>query len=402
MPLVANSSGVLKGKFTIPAGVRAGAKSVELIGSGGSKGDAVFVGQGALVSTVLQSTVRTTQTFFDPLAQTFSLNEENQIGGVDIYVTAKGSTPITVQIRETLTGFPTQSILVEASLVPSAITVGAWNRFNFATPISLAPNVEYAIVVLCNDAVGSIGIAELGKWDTVKQSWVTQQPYQVGTLLSSSNASTWTAHQDRDMAFKLLARRYTPGTRLVDLGNVAVVAATDLVVMSMADNPATGADSEMQLTLPDGTVVTAGDGQHVQLASAITGNIGVKAALRSTEKASSVLHPGSQIVVGAVALSATYITRAIDADAAGVTVRAIFNANLPSGSGVVVSVRGADIGDSWQVMAQDGVAKPVGDGVYEYQFKKTAVMEAKVQIKLDLTGTIAARPFIYNLRVSVT
>lgn len=401
MALVANPDGVIKGKFTIPAGVRAGTKSVTLAGSGGSTGDGVFVGEGTLVTTVLQNTNRVTTTYVDPLAQTFSLDEENQIGGVEIFVTAKGATPIQVQIRETLIGFPTQAILAEASLIPSAVTTNAWNRFAFDIPVSLMPNVEYAVVVLCNDAIGSIAIAELGKWDTVKMAWVTQQAYQVGTLLSSSNASTWTAHQDRDMAFRLLARRYTPGTQLVDLGNVAVSAATDLVILSMADNPATGADSELRLTMPDNSVITASDGQHVQFTAPVTGNIGVKAALRSTAKASAVLYPGSQVVAGAVTLTANYVTRAIDADAAGVTVRVIFNANLPSGSGVVVSVRGADAGDTWAVMAQDVAAKPVGDGVYEYQYKAVDVMEARVQIKLDLTGTVAARPFVYNLRVSV-
>ncbi|QNJ57339.1 hypothetical protein Dolphis_32 [Pseudomonas phage Dolphis] len=360
------------------------------------------MGQGTLVKTVLQNQTRVTQTYYDPLAQTFSLVQETQVGAVEIYVAAKGSTPIEVQIRETQTGFPTQSILAEASLKPADIAVGQWNRFVFNVPVSLQPNVEYAIVVLCNDAVGAIGIAELGKWDTVKQSWVTQQPYQVGTLLSSSNASTWTAHQDRDMAFRLLARRYAAGTKLVDLGSIVVAGATDLVVMSMADNPATGADSEMQLTMPDGTVINASDGQHVQFATAVSGNIGVKAALRSIEPASSVLYPGSQIIVGAVALSADYVTRAIDADAAGAKVRVIFNANLPSGSGVAVAIKGADLGDTWQAMAQDGIAKPVGDGIYEYQYLVNNIQEARVQIKLTLTGTVAARPFVYNLRVSVT
>ena len=46
MSVSANSSGVVTGKFTIPAGLPAGAKRVSLAGAGGSKGDAVFVGSG--------------------------------------------------------------------------------------------------------------------------------------------------------------------------------------------------------------------------------------------------------------------------------------------------------------------------------------------------------------------
>lgn len=402
MAIVADSNGVIKGKFTIPAGVRAGTKSVQLKGSGGSQGEAIFVGEGTLVNQVLQNQTRVTQTFYDPLAQTFALTEENQIGGVEVFVTAKGTTPISVQIRETQTGFPTQSILAEGTLQPSQITAGQWNRFTFPRPVRALPNVEYAIVVLCNDAVSAIAIAELGKWDSTNTRWVTQQPYQVGTLLSSSNASTWTAHQDRDMTFRLLARRYTQSAKEVDLGSVNVVGATDLVILSMADNPATGADSELQLTMPDTTVINSSDGQNVQFASPVTGMIGVKARLRATQKASAILHPGSQIVAGSVSTSAEYVTRAMDADAAGCNVRIIFDANLPSGSSVQVFVKGVDAGDTWLAVTQNGSAKAVGDNVYEYQYLRTGLTEAKVQVKLVLTGTVAARPFVYNLRVSVT
>lgn len=162
MAIVADANGVIKGKFKIPANIQAGAKSVELVGSGGSTGSAVFVGEGNLVSEVLQSVTRTTQTYYDPLAQTFSLSEENQLGGVDIFVTAKGSTAMSVQIRETQTGFPTQTILAEATIEPAQIAVNAWNRFTFNTPVRALANVEYAIVVLCNDPLGSVAIAELG------------------------------------------------------------------------------------------------------------------------------------------------------------------------------------------------------------------------------------------------
>lgn len=401
MAIVADANGVIKGKFTIPAGVRAGTKSVQLTGSGGSKGEAIFVGQGTLVTNVLQNQTRVKQTFYDPLAQTFALTEDNQIGGVEVFVTAKGDTPISVQIRETQTGLPNQSILAEGVLQPSQVTVGQWNRFVFDKPVRTLANVEYAIVVLCNDAVSAIAIAELGKWDATNQRWVTQQPYQVGTLLSSSNASTWTPHQDRDMAFRLLARRYSEASREIDLGTVAVTNATDLVILSMADNPATGADSELQLTMPDNSVIRSSDGQNVQFATPVTGNIAVKAKLRANQKASAILHPGSQIVAGTVATSAEYVTRAIDADAAGAKVNIIFDANLPSGSGVQVFVKGADIGDTWLAVSQKGVAKPVGDGIYEYQYEYENLMEAKVQVKLVLTGTVAARPFVYNLRVAV-
>lgn len=403
MAIVADANGVIKGKFTIPANIQAGAKSVELVGSGGSRGSAVFVGEGNLVSEVLQSVTRTTQTYYDPLAQTFSLSEENQLGGVDIFVTAKGATAMSVQIRETQTGFPTQTILAEATIEPAQITVGAWNRFTFNTPVRALANVEYAIVVLCNDPLGSVAIAELGKWDSTNGRWVTQQPYQIGVLLSSSNASTWTAHQDRDLTFRLLARRYTQTERTVDMGTVSVTDATDIVVLSMTDNPATGADSELIMTMPDGSTISSSDGQTIRFATKVTGSVGVKTKLRATQKASAMLYPGSQLVVGTIAATAEYVSRAVDAAATGCDVRIIYDGNIPSGSSVSVYVSGVDSGDTWQLVSQDPLKTPipVGDNVYEFNHLIENLMEAKVRVKLVITGTPAARPYVYNLRVSI-
>lgn len=402
MAINANAQGVVTGKFTIPNGVQAGSKQVLMRGSGGSTAEAVFVGEGTLVTNILQKVTRVTTQRYDPLAQTFTLTEDRQIGGIDLFVTAVGSTPITVQIRETQVGFPNQTILAEAVLQPNQISVGNWNRFVFHDALRALANVEYAIVVMCTDATGAVAIAELGKWDASNNQWVTQQPYTVGVMLSSSNASTWTAHQDRDLAFRLLARSYTQARKEVSLGTVNVADATDLLVYPMADNPVTGADSELTLTLPDGSNIAATDGQVVRFPSSVTGPVQVKAVLRSTEKASAVLHPGTQIVSGSAAITADYVSRAIQADAAGSTVRVIFDANVPSGATVTVHMKGPDVGDTWQAVPMEGQANPVGDNFYEYQHVAENVMLSSVQIKLTLTGTAAARPFVSNLRVSVT
>lgn len=68
-------------------------------------------------------------------------------------------------------------------------------------------------------------MAELGKYDAVHERWVTSQPYQVGVLLSSSNASTWTPHQDRDLTFRLLGARFTATivTKTGDYSDVTVI-----------------------------------------------------------------------------------------------------------------------------------------------------------------------------------
>ena len=121
-------------------------------------------------------------------------------------------------------------MLTVSSKRPADITINQWNVWEFPEPILLEAEEEYAIVVLCNDADAELGIAELGKWDGTAQKWVTQQPYTVGVLLSSSNASSWTIHQDRDLAFRLLAPVYAATTKEITLGTVTLDNATDIAL----------------------------------------------------------------------------------------------------------------------------------------------------------------------------
>jgi hypothetical protein len=405
-PVAANPQGQAQGSFTIPANISSGSKLVNFTGSGGSYGSAVFVGQGLRESRTLQEIISTTQNMgilsVDPLAQTFSLDAPAQITGVELFVTAVGSTAITVQIRETQLGFPTQRIVAEAIMQPGAIIENQINRWLFAQPIVLMPQTEFAIVVLCNDSTSSVAVAELGKWDTAGGRNVTSQPYNVGVLLSSSNARTWSAHQDRDLTFRLLGATYTEAERVINLGNIEVEDATDLITLFPAIQPGTGADCELVITLPNGHSISASDRQIIQFPAPITGEINIVAKLRATTTLSAMLLPGSQLIVGTISNSADYVSRAIDADAAGCNVRIIFDAVIPSGASAVPKVSGTDIGDAWLNTTEAKAAKPLGNGLHEYEFVITGVNEARVRTKLELNGHSSARPKVSNLRVIVT
>jgi len=406
MTVTADSNGVVLGKFTIPANVPAGTKQVSFTGQGGSQATASFIGQGTLIedirTLVQQITTTRWQQSVDPIAQTFTLTEAIQLEGVDLWFTAVGSTAVSVQIRETQVGYPTQTIVADSRRAASSITADQWTNFAFSSPARLEAGTEYAIVVLCNDAVSELAVAELGKFDAAAQQWITSQPYTVGVLLSSSNASTWTAYQDRDLAFRLVARQYTESERLIDLGTVSITGATELLTLAMIESPHSAATGELEITLPDGTVVKAGDNQRIAFSAATTGTVGVKARLRSNANNSATLHPGTQIVQGVVHASDDYISAAIDADATGCTAKVIFSAIIPSGANVVPTVSGVDVGDSDLTMTQIGTPKLIdGDlGLYEYQFQKTAVTEARVRCKLHLTtGGVAVRPRVRDLRL---
>lgn len=400
MTVSANSAGVVTGKFTIPAGLPAGAKRVQLIGGGGSSGNAVFVGSGTITDEVRRQVTTQTSTMWwqsvDPLAQTFSLPETAQIAAVDLWFAAKGTTPIVVQIRETTVGLPNRNVVGEARLAPADINLTAHTRITFPAPVQLLMNTEYALVVMSDDAVTEVRIAELGKWDAVNERWVTAQPYQVGVLLSSSNASTWTPHQDRDMAFRLHRAVYTETTKSVALGTVAVTAATDLMLLALEEIPNSLARISFDLALPGGDVVSVSSGQPVRLAAAVTGNITVTAKMVGTSAAAPVLIPGTQLIVGHVQATAEYVTRAIKGGT-GIRIKAVFDANIPGGASVVVAYKGADIGDTWTTVPYVSSTQ-VDDGFMEMIHEITPVTEAMVQLRLTLTGTASARPRVKNLR----
>lgn len=405
MTLVADSAGVVVGKFQIPPGVPAGTKEITFVGAGGSNARASFFGLGTEIDEIRTLVTRINVTtwieWVDPIAQTFTLEAAMQLEGIDLFFGNVGSTAVAVQIRETQVGYPTQTILADARRTPGSVTPNAWNRFEFSAPTRLDANIEYAIVVLCNDAVSELGMAELGKFDSVKQQWITSQPYTVGVLLSSSNARTWTAYQDRDLAFRLLARGYTQTEKLVDLGTVPIADCTDLLTMTTIESPTSLATGELELTLPDGSVVKAGDKQRIRFPVKTTGTVAVKARLRADLYSSAALYPGTQIIQGEEKSSGTYISNAVDADAAGCTVKVIYEAIVPSGSTVGVEIAGLDVGDPWLSMTPIGIPKLInGDlGLYEFQFERTAVEEAKVHARITLNGSPTARPRVRNLRV---
>lgn len=426
MHVQADAQGVLHARFTLPEQVPAGNKIVRLIGSGGSMGEAIFSGQGTLVRQTLQQVTTVTETRWwsppppppppppaparvgwDPLAQTFTPERSFQCGGVDLWFTARGPTPVLVQLRTTESGFPSRTVLAQAWIEPAQIVLApAPTRVRFDAPVHLRADEEYAIVVLCDDAEASLAIAELGKWDAANGRWVTSQPYQVGVLLSSSNASTWTAHQDRDLTFSLLRASYTATERVIDLGTVAVEGATDLMVLAFAEQPDAQTLAQYQLRLPDQSVIAVADGQPVRLQAPVTGEIQVSARLRGTERVSPVLWPDIQLVVGTQASTAEYVSRAIAAGP-GARVRVIFEAWLPGGSSVTVAVQPIDamgVAGVWITLDQPPAAHPLNEGWVELSHALEAIEgidAAQLRCRLTLSGHAGARPRVRQLRLVV-
>lgn len=393
----ANGSGQVTGSFQVPAGVPAGTKLVEFIGQQGSYGAGEYTGQGTLlVRRFNQVTTFVTQ-YWDPLAQSFTLIQGRHITGIDVKFAAKGSNsnPVIVQIRESDNGYPSRTVVADAVIQGSNIvTTNTWVRADFGTPVYLESGVEYFIVLMTDDSTHAVRVAELGKYDSTVNRFVTAQPYTVGVLLSSSNNSTWTPHQEKDLTFRLAGASFTATEQVVNLGTITVTNMTDLLALAPVDLPSNDTSVTLRYTRSTGEVFNLTPGQALNFATSISDTMQIQAILRGTSTSSPALFPGVQTLSGTLDTSAFYQSRQFQIGAGGDTMRVIYEAQVPGAASVTPQYDQA----GFQNMTLDSTTQ-LGDGWVEYVYEDTGIVGLTAsKVKLTLTGTAAARPKVRNIR----
>lgn len=406
--LIANADGLIGGRFTIPAKIPAGAKRVDFLGEA-TTATATFIGRGVLKTEELrvitsQVNRRTLSWFGDPLAETFILDKTKQIAAVDLWFTAKGGSNVLIQIRDVSLGLPTADVIAEAILPPAQIKLNGFTRFKFP-PALLEAGHEYAIVAACNDAVTALAIGELGKFDAVANQWVTSQPYTIGVLLSSSNNRTWTAHQNADLTFRLLAADYQVATNTIESGSprrtvaldpVDVVDADHLIVMAAVERPSENTNVVFDLSV-GGTLYSVIEGQRLTLPQRYTGQVTWSARLIGTYEESPRLYRDVHLVAGTRLMSGEYVSRQIPTDG-GTKISVYYQALTPGTSSVRAKIQN---GAAWvDIPAVSGT--PIGDGWVDVTCVLTGFAQTDTRVKLELAGTAQSRPRVRNLRLAIT
>jgi hypothetical protein len=115
-----------------------------------------------------------------------------------------------------------------------------------------------------------------------------------------------------------------------------------------------------------------------------------------------VLHPGTQLIAGSVQLAADYVTRAVPA-VGGTRVILLLDVLIPSGASVTPTLRlyqGGGVWGEYAAMTLEGVV-PGDEGVLESRYSVENIDAEAVQVRLDLAGTVQARPLVSNIRVLV-
>lgn len=417
----ADLDGKVEGFFMVPPNVQLGAKEVRFTGSGGSFGVATYVASGTIESKVLQKTVVTIVSHYDPLAQTFTLTEEDRIvAGVSLKFCLFGDVEnaVYVQLRETQVGIPTSEVIAEGRITVAGLVLNTWVDVLFETPVHIPVGREYAIVILTDDGLHSVGIARLGDFVTAgngpQEGWVTSQPYQIGALLASSNASTWTPVNEADLTFKLLGCKFTTNQAAFDLGDIAATNVTDIRPLATVVRPSAACEAEWELTEDNsGTIHRTPENRPLRLEDRITDDFNVTINLKGTPKLSPVVYPNSQILTGNMLSAALYFGRMFPADvnfAATVTFHV-----LKSGSGNCVPTVLSQLMSEGSPVIVEGVyqkeylpmtlskSEPLGDGwveqTYTINSAKGWSLDRLTQVKLTLVGTPKFRVYVRQLRM---
>lgn len=183
-----------------------------------STGSSTYVTEGTL-------TTITTINYYDPIAQTFVVQEENGIipTSVDVYFYTKDpAIPVELQIREVSLGTPggTDKIVPGLRKILSSSQINTSNNASIKTTFTFdnlvrLPAGEYAIVLLSDSNEYNVWVSELGAEDistkdlpAANKIFITTQP-SLGVLFKSQNGSTWVPSPLEDLKFTLNKAKFS-------------------------------------------------------------------------------------------------------------------------------------------------------------------------------------------------
>jgi hypothetical protein len=430
----ANGSGVIALSFTIPASMPAGRRPIRATGAVGSFAQTVFVGEGTvdiqtlrrvhLVAREAPPPPAPTFVFVpeaqqvwqpvvwdngggggggagdpDPLAQSFALAEGRLVIGVNFRFTFIGNRAngVRIQISPMVNGFPSNEVLAEAFVNMATPVVGDLIEARFRAPVYLDGLQQYCVVVLTADPDHAVAIARLGDVYDLPgggQARVSSQPYTVGVLFASANRISWTAIQEADLHFEIVAAKFAPTTRTINLWTGALTNISDIMVRGGVELPTDAAGFRYELVRATGQVIPLAPGQNRPFAEFLNETVTVRAVLTGTEKISPILYPGTLIVGGRIRTSGTYITRLFPMGSA-VRLAAVLSQFTPAGS--TVTVEQDNGGATWNALTA-GTSTLIGNNWSDVKYERDPVTAANGRVRITLAGGPAARPAVAALR----
>ena len=412
-----DSKGTVKAKFTIPQNVPCGTKTIKLIADGDPskrtrEGSCTYtaIGKRRLTKkTVLKETVN--YNYIDPLAQSFQLDKDTVLIGVDLFFAAKDTSLVcTVQIRNMVNGYPGNVSYAEKVLKPQDIKVSRdgslATHVEFESPIDCKENISYCVVVLTDSSVTSLWVAEGGKRDVATNTFLTTNPYAAGVLFSSSNAQTWTAHQEADMKFALYRADFT-GKGSYVFKNIPIEKASSVIIAIDELRPASTSATWYYSKNSSNEWITFEPYEEIEFTDTVAESIAIKVEFTaSSYKSPLVLGNGINIVNYLNKTSGSYITRNVYLAEGFNTIRVVLEVALVTQTDFDVYYAIDTAGIEWFKFNKDkAVITPVDNDFvrwewYVQNFLPAGTKEANnFRLKIDLRSDNALkRPRVRKMR----
>jgi len=389
--VLSDSVGAFDAKFTIPSGVRTGSREV-LLKAGVVQATSIFTSQGINrreETTVLSRRIITQ--VYDPLAQSFQLPDSRFVSSVDVYFSNKSSTQdVVVQIRNMVNGTPGNEVLGEKRLSPNQVNVdvngNAITKVSFDTPVFCERDNQYCFVVATDSRDYALHFAKMGNKQLVGSS-IVGQPYLAGVMFSSSNALTWTPHQDSDLKFNInVAEFASSGT--VEFNYINSIDVDSLALLADFDTlEGTNVSWEYRSSVSGAWLPI--DTYNTKILNSTSTVVALRAKLNTTNSnLSPVLSGESLNLIGlTTSLSSSYISRLVTTSQNYTNVTQIIEAYVPSGTTVQVQL---STNDSTWVTGTLSLTEQIDSEFARYTYTYTipaAGVSTKFRARINLLAT---------------
>ena len=385
--LRANSVGKFSGKFTVPPNVPCGNVNV-VLKCASSQGTATYSAQGRkqiIKETVL--TTKTTVTPHDPLAQSFSFDQDTVLTKTGLYFSAKSKTQaIILQVRNMVNGYPGTTCYAEVQVDPDQINISenasAVTVVEFDQPVYCNANEQYCMCILSDSNEYSMYVAELGSKDIQSGAYVTSQPYSAGVLFSSSNALTWTAHQSMDLKFVLYKAQYV-GEGHILFNNVSGSVMSRLVLAAQVVDYQNAGISWYYRTTTDGAWLPLDTYVDRELSSQAS-TVQLKAVLSSNTISSPILAGDCvNLITFIEKTKGSYVSKQVSMEDKFTKISVTMNVCKPSGTEVKAYYI-ADTSEQWVELTNPTISA-VDDEFSQYSYEATVSGAGSKNYRIKLT-----------------
>lgn len=400
-----NSKGEVTGKFMIPSGIRTGTREVTLQNND-NMASSVYVAQGTRkITTETITKTRVTFNLFDPLAQSFAFPSSRVVTSVGVYFGSKPTTDnLIMQIRGLSEGGnPNRTVYAERMLTPADINVSedasVETKIALDDPLIVDGGQSYCAVFLTDSTDYTMWAATMGEPRIDRPSeTIVAQPFVNGVLFSSSNAVTWTPHQETDLKFHIYTAEFNE-QGVIEFDPMENIDSNGILLMASYLTPAnTGCYWEVKVVNgADVGVVSIDSVPWVPLANYTelrTPFVVGLAKLRATFKASRYISPflaldDLMFVNFVTETSGDYVSLNIDStDAPFNKITFAYDAYAPSGSSITPKYS-TDGGATWKSFTVTPSTSRQSAEFTRFTFDEkisTNATNTQIKFKLELRG----------------